>query len=189
METGSAPAAAPAAELGSLMSGYQQSDQGAAATFIERVSPLLHRYFLARSSDREYAEDLVQETWMRIHKARHTYRSGEPVLPWIFAIARHTGLDNYRKRRRLEAHERQVDVLPEPSAEQPAAGQTAPGIASILRDLPEKQREVLVMLKVLGMTIDEVATATSSSPGSVKQKAHRAYEKLRGILSAGAGMK
>lgn len=189
VETGSAPAAAPAAELSSLMSGYQQSDQGAAATFIERVSPLLHRYFLARISNREYADDLVQETWMRIHKARHTYRSGEPVLPWIFAIARYTGLDNYRKRRRVEAHERQVDVLPEPRAEQPVAGQTAPGIASILGELPEKQREVLVMLKVLGMTIEEVASATSSSPGSVKQKAHRAYEKLRGILSGGAGVK
>lgn len=165
------------------MSGYQQSDRGAAAAFIERVGPLLHRYFQAQFANRGYAEDLVQETWMRIHKARHTYRPSEPVLPWIFAIARHAGLDNYRKTRRLETHERQVDVLPEPPFAHPAAGRSTPDIDAILAALPDTQREVVVMLKVFGMTIDEVAHATSSSAGSVKQKAHRAYEKLRGILS------
>ena len=48
--------------------------------------------------------------------------------------------------------------------------------------LPDSQREVLTMLKVLGMTVDEVARATSSTGGAVKQKAHRAYEKLRAVL-------
>ncbi|MGH9592866.1 MAG: RNA polymerase sigma factor, partial [Bryobacteraceae bacterium] len=183
--TGSAPGMAPAGDLESLMSGYQQSNHGAAAAFIERVSPLLRRYFLAQVANRGYAEDLVQETWMRIHKARHTYRPSEPVLPWIFAIARHTGLDNYRKTRRLETHERQVDVLPEPPSAPPAAGRSTPDMDAILAALPDTQREVIVMLKVFGMTIDEVARATSSSAGSVKQKAHRAYEKLRELLSGG----
>ena len=57
--------------------------------------------------------------------------------------------------------------------------------------LPESQREVLTMLKVLGMTVEEVARITSSTAGAVKQKAHRAYEKLRGVLDAsspGLGM-
>ena len=54
---------------------------------------------------------------------------------------------------------------------------------TILAVLPERQREVIVMLKVSGMTIEEVARATSSSAGSVKQKAHRAYQKLREVLS------
>ena len=48
--------------------------------------------------------------------------------------------------------------------------------------LPDSQREVLTMLKVLGMTVDEVARATSSTGGAVKQRAHRAYEKLRAVL-------
>ena len=50
--------------------------------------------------------------------------------------------------------------------------------------LPDSQREVLTMLKVLGLTVEEVARATGSTTGAVKQKAHRAYEKLRGILEA-----
>jgi len=55
----------------------------------------------------------------------------------------------------------------------------------LLAGLPASQREVLVMLKVSGMSIEEVALATASTAGSVKQKAHRAYVKLRQLLGPG----
>lgn len=55
-----------------------------------------------------------------------------------------------------------------------------------LESLPESQREVIVMLKVTGMSLEEVARATSSTIGSVKQKAHRAYSKLRSLFEEGA---
>ena len=58
-------------------------------------------------------------------------------------------------------------------------------VEAMLRGLPASQREVLLMLKVSGMSLEEVAKATGSSVGSVKQKAHRAYEKLRLLLGAG----
>jgi RNA polymerase sigma-70 factor (ECF subfamily) len=58
-----------------------------------------------------------------------------------------------------------------------------PDLEALLGSLPESQREVVVMLKVSGMSLEEVARATSSSVGSVKQKAHRAYEKLREVLT------
>ena len=171
--------------LESLMSGYQQADEEAARALIDRVSPLLLRYFWAHASHRRFADDLLQDTWMRVHKARHTYRRGEPVLPWIFAIARHVGLDNYRKARRVEIRETQVDVLPETAAASDNVLRDAPDLDAILAELPVSQREVIVMLKVSGMTIEEVARATSSSAGSVKQKAHRAYRKLRNLLTSG----
>jgi RNA polymerase sigma-70 factor (ECF subfamily) len=176
---------APDEGLEGLMSGYQQGDEGAATALIEKVSPMLLRFFWMQAFGRRYADDLVQETWMRIHKARHTYRPGEPVLPWIFAIARHTRVDSYRKTRRVEIRETQVEVLPEIATAQETAQDTA-AVDSMLGALPESQREVLVMLKVCGMTIEEVARATSSSIGSVKQKAHRAYATLRGALIGGA---
>ncbi len=169
--------------LESLMFRYQQADQGAAAALVGRVTPLLRRYFLLQASNRTHADDLVQDTWMRLHRARHTYRPSEALLPWILAIARHASLDHYRKVSRREAHERQVDILPETAARAGGAAEL-PDIHAMLTALPETQREVIVMLKVSGMSIEEVARATSSSPGSVKQKAHRAYQKLREILSA-----
>jgi len=171
-----------AESLETLMSRYQQADESAAAALVERVTPLLRRYFLLQASNRPHADDLLQDTWMRLHRARHTYRPEEPVLPWIFAIARYASLDHYRKVIRREARERQVEVLPEPAGQ--VGGGEALDIDTMLTALPEAQREVILMLKISGMSIEEVARATSSSPGSVKQKAHRAYQKLREILTA-----
>src|SRR5690349_12104467 len=100
-------------ELEALMAGYQKGDGAAAAALIERLSPPLHRFFLMQSASSRYADDLLQETWLRIHQARHTYHPGQPVLPWLFAIARHIRVDHYRRTRRLESREQQVDQLPE----------------------------------------------------------------------------
>lgn len=60
----------------------------------------------------------------------------------------------------------------------------ADNLEALLAPLPESQREVIVMLKVAGMSLEEVARATSSSVGSVKQRVHRAYKKLREKISA-----
>jgi len=74
-----------------------------------------------------------------------------------------------------------VDVLPDP-AQGRSSSPPGPDLESLLGALPESQREVIVMLKVSEMTLEQVARATSSSVGSVKQKAHRAYQKLRQVL-------
>ena len=171
--------------LDKLMVGYQRADPNAATLLIDRVSPLLYRFFMAQVVSRRYAEDLLQDTWLRIHEARHTYRPGEPVLPWIYAIARHVRVDGYRKTQRIESHEQQVEALPERAARAAVTGRL-PDLETLLGALPESQREVIAMLKISGLTLEEVARATSSSVGAVKQKAHRAYEKLRGILTHGS---
>ncbi len=124
---------------------------------------------------------------MKIHGSRHTYRASEPLMPWIYAIARHTSLDAHRKRKRLESREVLVSSVPEHGAE---TGRDTPGIEGLeqaIGALPESQREVLVMLKVAGMSLEEVARATSSTVGAVKQKAHRAYAALRKALGKPLG--
>ncbi len=168
------------AGLEALMVGYQQGDAESTAGLIEHVSPLLHRFFKVHTVSRRFADDLLQETWLRIHKARHTYRKGEAVLPWIYAIARHVRVDQYRKVQHVESREQAVDALPEKV--QPMAADSAPDLETILQNLPESQAEVIFMMKVSGMSLEEVARATSSSVGSVKQKVHRAYDKLRELL-------
>jgi RNA polymerase sigma-70 factor (ECF subfamily) len=166
-----------------LLEGYQQADARATTELVRRLSPDLLRYFLAQETTRTEAEDLLQNTWLRIHKARHTYRTGAPVLPWVFAIAKHVRVDGYRKRRRIQQYEIATESLPEsPPRESPRA--EAPTFESLIADLPDSQREVLTMLKVNGLSLDEVARATSSSVGAVKQKASRAYAKLRTLLAS-----
>jgi RNA polymerase sigma-70 factor (ECF subfamily) len=170
------------APLESLMARYQQGDFACATALIHRLSPQLHRYFVVQFASRPDADDLLQETWLRIHQVRHTYRPGEPVLPWFYAIARHIRVDHYRKRSRAFGREERLEDMPEPAAAPPASGGT-PDLETLLAPLSDSQREVVEMLKVAGMSLEEVARATSSSVGAVKQKAHRAYEKLRTRLS------
>jgi RNA polymerase sigma-70 factor (ECF subfamily) len=75
-----------------------------------------------------------------------------------------------------------METLPEPPVEE----QCFPSFDTLVGALPDAQREVLTMLKVGGLSLQEVACATSSSVGAVKQKAHRAYERLGQLLQAGA---
>src|ERR1700691_1554004 len=96
-------------DLQSLMARYQQGDSAAATALVNRLSPQLHRFFLAQFVSRRHADDLLQETWLRIHEVRHTYRRGQPVLPWLYAIARNIRVDHYRKARRTEIREQSLD--------------------------------------------------------------------------------
>jgi RNA polymerase sigma-70 factor (ECF subfamily) len=165
-----------------LMARYQEGDTAAASALIDRLSPRLYRFFAAQLDSRADADDLLQETWLRIHKVRHTYRPGEPALPWFYAIARHIRVDHYRKSIRTSTGERKLEAISK-TATLPAKSDRADDLAALLAPLSPGERDVLEMLKVAGMSLEEVARATSSTVGSVKQKAHRAYKKLRETLS------
>jgi RNA polymerase sigma-70 factor (ECF subfamily) len=102
----------------------------------------------------------------------------EPVMPWIYSIARHTRLDAYRKRRRLAARDVLVPNVPE-TLQQKAPEAREDEFERLVSALPDSQREVLFMLKVSGMSLEEIAGATASTVGAVKQKARRAYSTLR----------
>ncbi|HME10361.1 MAG TPA: RNA polymerase sigma factor [Bryobacteraceae bacterium] len=170
-------------DLDRWMERYQRADPEAPSVLVLTLSPQLLRFFRSQLASRELADDLLQETWLRIHRVRHTYRPGQPVLPWVYAIARRVRVDSYRRTRRISQHETGVDVLPE----QPAQVETSslPAFETLMAGLPESQREVVTLLKVGGLSLEEVARATSSTVGAVKQKAHRAYARLRELLEEG----
>ena len=170
-----------ASQLETLMAAYQNGDRDAANRLIEAVSPPLHRYLAMHTGDRRHADDLLQEVWLRLHRSRHTYRPGEPVLPWVYAIARHVRIDGYR-RREFERRESALDGIAEPAVPSESEHSSAPDLEYLLGQLPESQREVVSLLKISGLSLEETARVTRSSVGSVKQKAHRAYEKLRSLL-------
>lgn len=163
------------ADFERLMALYQEGDLGAATTLIHSLSPKLYRFFAAQATSRTEADDLLQETWIRIHKVRHTYRPGEPAVAWFYAIARHVRVDHYRKVIRTTIRERELDEV----ADFEDVAGAADTLRALLAPLSSGEREVVEMLKVEGLSLEEVARATSSTVGSVKQKAHRAYKKLR----------
>ncbi len=171
-----------AGSLESLMHRYQQADSEAAALLIQQVSPQLFRYFFSQVRERSHAEDLLQDFWLRMHHARRTYRPGEPVLPWMYAIARRVQTDDYRKRSRITKHEFQSETLPDRPSTSESESAALPDINDLLEHLPSSQRETVMLLKVAGLSLEEVARSTGTSVGAVKQKAHRAYSTLRRLF-------
>ena len=159
-----------------LMARYQQADAAAASALVDHLSSPLYRFFSRHSRTRLDAADMLQDVWLRIHRVRHTYRPGSPLLPWVYTIAHRVRIDNYRKRRRRN-QEVLVAVVPDAASQIPRAVDLE--VRELLSALPEGQRSVLMMLKVDGLSIEEVARATRSTTGAIKQKVHRAYERLR----------
>src|SRR5258707_12288465 len=94
------------------MARYQAGDFPAATALIQRIGPQLHRFFLAQFSSRADADDLLQETWLRIHGVRHTYRPVEPGLPWSYPIARRLRIDHFRRASRTTARQRSQEEAP-----------------------------------------------------------------------------
>jgi RNA polymerase sigma-70 factor, ECF subfamily len=172
-------------DLDRLMERYQQADPEAPHVLVVALSPALLRFFRSQVDSRQQADDLLQETWMRIHRVRHTYRPGEPVLPWVYAIARRVRIDGYRRTQRIAMHEIAMEVLPEGPVEVEHRD-ALPTFDELVAALPDSQREVVTMLKVGGLSLEEVARATSSTVGAVKQMAHRAYRRLRELLETSA---
>lgn len=172
--------------LTGLMHRYQQADPAAADELVARLHPILARFYYALTGNPRLVEDLLQECWLRIHRARHTYRPGDPVLPWVLAIARHTRVDQYRRWQRTSGRESSIDAIDRhPQADPRSTMENrleANTVLAAMQSLPEAQREVLLMLKVSGMSVDEVARATGSTSAAVKQKAYRAYQSIRQAL-------
>jgi RNA polymerase sigma-70 factor (ECF subfamily) len=162
------------------MARYQQADTTAATLLVEQISGKLYGFFLAQVRHHHEAEDLLQECWLRIHKARHTWRPAEPVLPWIYAIARRAQIDAYRKKRRIAWRELPKDDLLEIPGH--SREPSVPHLSELLRVLPPQQRETLLLLKVTGLSLEEVSRATGASVGAVKQRAWRAYCTLRKLF-------
>ena len=173
------------AELGRLLRLYQLGDAEAAAALVRLVSPMLVRFCRSQGDSPQDVEDVLQEIWMRIHQARHTYRTEAAAVPWLYGIARYARLDARRRRQRFRSRELQLTGVSEITASEPVGPQFV--FAELIADLPPAQRDVLVMLKTCGMTLEEVARATSSTVGAVKQKAYRAYAGLRPALRESIG--
>jgi len=170
-------------ELRRCMVRYQGGDAAAVEELVQHLSPSLFSYLMRPEGNRSDVEDLLQECWLRIHRARHTYRVADPLLPWIFAIARHTMLDDRRRRSRRAAREVLLPEPPEPPSHVTPAGTHVLDIGALLEQLPPSQRDVLLLLNVTGMTMAEAARATSASVAATKQRAHRAYARLRAFLA------
>lgn len=164
--------------LEQLMSAYVAGSERAFDELYRRLTPKVYGYLLRLARKPERAEDLVQVTYSKLHRARASYLDGAPLLPWVLAIARRAFFDDSRALRSRREDLTNEGVLPEPSASAAEAPDTSlleRGLAAI----PEGYREAIVLTKITGLSVTEAAAVVESTPSAVKLRVHRGYKALR----------
>jgi RNA polymerase sigma-70 factor (ECF subfamily) len=180
----------PNERLDAAMERYARGDDGAFDELYRRGAPRLRGFLLRLSGDGALADDLVQEVFLRVHRARGHFAPGAAALPWIFAIARNVFLDHTRHPRVRRGGELREDGgIPEREAPPDTKGDEAligNELLSIVRatlaGLPVLQREAFVLIRFEGLSVSEAAQVLGATEGAVKIRAFRAYEALRAAL-------
>jgi RNA polymerase sigma-70 factor, ECF subfamily len=145
-----------------------------------KLSPTLMGYLLRLTRNRARAEDLLQVTFTKMHRARASYLRGAPILPWAIAIARRSFLDE-RRAAAVRNEDLSADgSLPEPRPEAPALPtEMADALEIALQKLPESYREAIELTKITGLSIQEAASVLGTTETAVKLRVHRGYNQLR----------
>jgi RNA polymerase sigma-70 factor (ECF subfamily) len=172
-----------------LVVGVAAGDAAAFDLLVERWKDRLLRLALRFFRRREDAEDIVQEVFLRVHRAAATYRSDAPFEHWLLRIATNLCRDRLRERRRRpevaladlsDDAAGWLDAALRGESLQAARADAARALAAELLDsLPPKDRIVLVLLDLEGMSAADVAAATGSTRAAVKVRAMRARRALR----------
>jgi RNA polymerase sigma-70 factor (ECF subfamily) len=168
------------------MARYAMGDESAFATVYDELAPRLYGYLARQTRDSARAEDILQQTFLQIHRARGSFAPGAEVVPWAFAIARRLMIDGFRRGRRevLEDPDARDDrAAPDAAADDLVqAQQLASRIRRELEKLPETQRVAFELVKQEGLSLAEAAGVLGTTVPAVKLRAHRAYEALRAVL-------
>jgi RNA polymerase sigma factor (sigma-70 family) len=182
-----------ATEAADVMARYCRGEAAAFHRLYALLAPRIAAYLNGLLGDKAAAEDTLQVTFLKVHEARSTYVIGANPIPWMYTIAHRTCLDELRRRKRSRVRLTQDGTLQaEPAAhltgvsveahrdasDRPDPVATAGALAA-LDELPENQRMALMLTKVHGRSIAEAAMITGTTPGAIKQRAHRAYVTLR----------
>ena len=169
-----------------LMTAYLNGDQAAFAKLFGRLAPSIHGFFLRAFGSRALADDLLQTTFLKVHRARRQWQRDKKLRPWLFSIAARVRLDELRRKYSLredtgaEAVEEAAEKAQPPETTDPAvAADVKARVAAALERLPESQRAVVHLHRFEGLTFGEIAKILGTSEGAVKLRAFRAYGELR----------
>ncbi len=177
------------ARLVELMIAYQRGELEAFEGLFSALAVGLRNYLasLARSVDR--ADDLLQETFLQVHRSRHTYSPPRPVKPWLFGIARHVFLMDRRSQGRKAKHETLAkEDLPEIPVT--ALAEDLPitdELLAALQALSEDRREAVVLHHIHGFTFKEIGGMLGITGRAAKLRSFRGVQELRKALGQGGG--
>lgn len=184
---------APVTDDVELMLRVQQGDCVSFALLLERHRSSVERFLYAKVRNQALAEELAQEVFLRVYRARGGYQPTARFKAWLFQIAAHLG-SNSRRDRRREVLNEPLDwqgphgpalQLPDgrPTIEEELVGDVRRAeVRRAVAALPDKQRTAVLMHKFAGMDYNEIARAFRCSESAVKSLMFRAHEALRAML-------
>ena len=183
-------------ESAAIARGLRRRDPEVLDRLIEQYQHRLLRYLVYLTANREFAEDLFQETWMRVLERGAQYNGRSRFDTWLFAIARHLVIDASRKKSTLS-----LEALTEPQNDDGGMRQpvefasnaispfdaldrreTGARIGVALTHLEVAQREVVMLRFQEDMSLDEIAEVTGAPLSTVKSRLYRGLESLRPVL-------
>lgn len=173
-------------EDSALMLRYKDGDTAAFETLYRRHNDALYRYLLRLCRHRATAEDLFQDVWGKIIKARANYRPTAKFTTFMYRVAHNCFIDHVRRNKRhannteLEA-ERYADTSEQPDtiAERSLAKER---LTIALDELPEEQRDAFLLHEEAGLNIDQIASVTGSNRETAKSRLRYAVNKLRAAI-------
>jgi RNA polymerase sigma-70 factor (ECF subfamily) len=167
------------------MDGYADGDTANFDVVYDRLSAPLYLFALKQTRCTATAEDVVQETFLRMHQARAKFLRGAPVFPWARAIARRIIIDDARHRGHVNAAaalgrtERREDETPDKILE---AKQTSHRLSRELSRLPLTQRDTFELVRGSALSTSQTASLLGTTANSVKIRVHRVCDRLRAVL-------
>jgi len=180
-----------------LMARIQRGEEQAFQSLWSRYAHTLSNFFFQMCFDRVASEDYVQETFLRVWRARATYRPIGKVSTWLYQIAKHYWFNEREKMKRRPFHavaggddaqaqfanipEAGSDTAPEAVA---TAGETGKAIEEAVSGLSEKLRVVFVLARYRGLPYADISEIVDIPVGTVKSRMSLAERQLRASLSA-----
>lgn len=158
-----------------LMTAVQAGDSAAYQVLFRRYQRPVYGYLRRRTGDEQLAAELFQDTWLKVHRGRQTWRPGQPFKPWVFGIALNTMRDSARKAKRT------VDTV-ELTLDKPVQGVDTPTRLTLERaiaELPDTLRDAFLLGVVHGLDHNEVAGRLDISPANARARISRARAHLR----------
>jgi RNA polymerase sigma-70 factor (ECF subfamily) len=173
------------AAASAAMERYARGEDAAFEELYDLLAPRLQAFLSRRTRDPARTEDLVQQTFLQMHSARHHFAPGAPVMPWAFAIARRLLIDSLRLGlREGDAPEggRESMAPDAPADEVAARNRLMRRIEEQLARVSESDRSAFELVKCDGMSMAEAAAVLGISENAVKLRACRTYAALRAKL-------
>jgi RNA polymerase sigma-70 factor (ECF subfamily) len=170
-------------EDAALMLRYRDGDIAAFEVLYGRHKDAVYRYLLRLALDTQVAEDVFQDAWSKIIRARNQYRPTARFSTYLFRVAHNCFIDHVRRNRRHAGAEA-LDVEQTPAAEDEPDRATERLLArerleAALQALPVEQRDVFLLREEAGLSLDEIATVTGTNRETTKSRLRYAVGKLR----------